>query len=129
MIRLDATLTYLEDRITYYNNIVKFVMEEKSKGKDVHVEGTFGNKVEDWIRGHIYAKELASSFCTDRDSKLTFIKTIIYEDIKTMWSLLKFNVDEKELQPSTTELETQIRDTKKHIAFLEQCLNEIKKVS
>ena len=128
MTKLDATLNYLGDRITYYNNVVQFVMEQKKQGKDVHVEGDFGNKVEDWVRGHIYAKELASAYCTDRDSKLNFIKTIIYEDIKTMWSLLKFNVSEKELQPSTTELEKQIRETKNHIAFLEQCLNEIKQV-
>lgn len=125
MAKLDATIAYLEDRISYFKNVNEFIRVQRERGIEVKTEGDFGNKAEIWFLGHQYCTELYRRDSVGRSERVRYIKTVIKDDITTMFNLLNFNVIENEKLALDETSKNKLQDTKKQMEFLGYCLNEI----
>ena len=125
MLKLDNTHAFIEDRIAYFYNINEFIRLEKEKGVEVQIEGDFQQKLVDWEIGMKYIHELASPLVADKFDKITYMKTTILDDIKTMANVCKFNLDEHKKLSSDKIDQSYIRQTENQIKFLFDCMKEI----
>jgi len=125
MLKLDNTHAFIEDRIAYFYNINEFIRLEKEKGVEVQIEGDFQQKLIDWEIGMKYIHELASPLVADKFDKITYMKTTILDDIKTMANVCKFNLDEHNKLSSDKIDQSYIRQTENQIKFLFDCMKEI----
>lgn len=123
MLKLDRTLAFLEDRITYFHNVNDYIKEQREKGIEVQVEGDFSQKIIDWETGRKYIHDLANPLIADKYMKTMFLKTTIKEDILTMMGILRFNLDNHKKSPEQNA--EYLRGTEKFIEYLQGCLIEL----
>jgi hypothetical protein len=88
MDNLSSTIEFLEDRITYCENINRYISKEKSLGTQVNIEGRLDLKLADWEEGLNYANKLATKdlIGKERFDYISFIKFVVYQDVKKMKS-------------------------------------------
>jgi hypothetical protein len=88
MDNLSSTIEFLEDRITYCENINRYISKEKSLGTIVNVEGSLDLKLVDWKEGLSYANKLATKdlIGKERFDYVSFIKFVVYQDVIKMKS-------------------------------------------
>lgn len=123
MLKLERTLAFLEDRITYFHNVNNFIGEQREKGIEVQVEGDFTQKIVDWETGRKYIHDLANPLVADKYQKAMFLKTTIKEDMITMIKILSFNLEEHRKEPVAHQ--EQIRSCESYIEYLKGCINEL----
>ena len=123
--KLEMTLAFLEDRITYFKNANEYVRQKRAEGFDVKVEGDFNQKIIDWETGRRFVHELYTPLVANKYEKIVFLKTTIRQDIKTMIDMLGFNVSEKKKLPVTETTTQEIRSTESVLNFLHGCIKEI----
>jgi hypothetical protein len=123
MLKLERTLAFLEDRITYFHNVNNFIGEQREKGIEVQVEGEFAQKIVDWETGRKYIHDLANPLVADKYQKAMFLKTTIKEDMITMIKILSFNLEEHKKEPIVHQ--EQIRSCESYIDYLKGCINEL----
>jgi hypothetical protein len=123
MLKLERTLAFLEDRITYFHNVNNFIGEQRAKGIEVQVEGEFSQKIVDWETGLKYVHDLANPLIADKYQKAMFLKTTIKDDIITMIKILSFNIEHYEKQPTLHK--EQIQSAQSYIDYLKGCVTEL----